>query len=404
MKNKKSSALIFAAWIMLLAVILFSAFTLLFGDKKLVSGEEYAVIRRYQRLDEVRQVLLEQYYLDLNEDELMQGAIKGMAAAVGDEYTVYFTPEEMQANDLELNGEYSGVGMLLERGESGDVEVIRVYDDSPASEAGILPGDIIVDINGMNLAGIDASGFEAAVSEIRGESGTQLSVQVLRSGKTLSFELTRREVVISNINYRMLDGNIAYIDIVQFGGNAVSGFREAREALGDASALIIDVRNNPGGMLEDVVSIADEILDGGMIVYMEEKDGSRDDYYAESGAWNIPVVVLTNEMSASASEILAAAVQDNNRGTVIGTKTFGKGIVQSLMTFEDDGAGLQYTFARYFTPAGRDIHKIGVMPDIVVESEAGFVHDGEADMENDIQLARAAEYLFEVMEKNGHDQ
>ena len=398
--NKKLLAVL---WLLIAALIFYSAFALFSGNVRLVNGEEYAILERYERLEQIRRVLMDGFYQDLDEEQLLQGAIDGMTASVGDEYTLYYTPEEMAEQDSELNGEYVGVGLLLELTGAG-IEVIRVYDGSPAEEAGILAGDAILKINGLDMTNVDIRGFEAAAAEIRGESGTELTMEVHRNGASLSFTLERSEVMISNINYRMLEGGIGYIDIVQFGGNAVSGFMEAREALGNASALIIDVRNNPGGLLDDVVSIADEILDGGLIVYMEERDGSRDDYYAEAGAWDIPVVVLVNEMSASASEILASAVQDNNRGAVIGTKTFGKGIVQSLMTFEEDGAGLQYTFARYFTPSGRDIHKIGVTPDITVENPADFVHDGTADAENDAQLACALEYLSEIMEKNEYDE
>lgn len=390
--NGKRKYLPTLAWILLALVILVSAGNLL--GIRIVNRSDYEIIRRYSRLDEVREILLEGYYQDVDEEQLIQGSIDGMAASVGDEYTVYYTAEEMAENDLELNGEYTGVGLLLQRDADGNVEVVRVYDDSPAAQAGVLTGDIMIDINGVNLVGVDAEGFEAAVGEIRGESGTELSITVVRNGEMLGFTLIRGEVTVSNISWRMLENDIGYIDIVQFGGNVVSGFQQAKNELADAKALIIDVRNNPGGLLDDVVSIADELLDGGLIVYMETKDGTREDFYAEAGAWEVPLVVLTNEMSASASEILAAAVQENERGIVIGTTSYGKGIVQSLLTFSPDGAGLQYTFARYFTPQGNNIHKIGVTPDIIVKNADDFALDASGNAENDAQLACAIEYLL----------
>lgn len=395
--NKKQKRLLMIAWILLLALIFASVYAMT-GGVRIVRKADYEIIRRYVRLDEVREILLDGYYQDIDEAQLIQGAIDGMTAAVGDEYTVYYTAEEMAENDLELNGEYTGVGLLLQRSADGSVEVINVYDASPASEAGILTGDRIIEINGKSLIGIDENEFEAVADEIRGESGTELSLMIERNGEKLSFTLVRGDVVVSNISCKMLENDIGYIDIVQFGGNVVSGFQQAKDELADARALIIDLRNNPGGLLDDVVSIADELLDGGLIVYMESKDGTREDFYAEVGAWDIPLVVLTNEASASASEILAAAVQENDRGIVVGTVSFGKGIVQTLLTFASDGAGLQYTFARYFTPQGNNIHKIGVTPDIIVENAEDFVFDASGNAENDAQLACAIEYLLNQIE------
>ena len=391
--NKKSRFFFWTVWLMLIAAIVFSSVTLLTGGVKLVSKRDYAILQRYKRLNDVYNILMDDYYGDLDEETLVHGAITGMTQSVQDEYTRYFTAEEMQQHDLELNGKYLGVGMLLQMGADGVVYVARVYENSPAYEAGMQVGDIITGFNGIDLAGIDNAGFDAAMNEIQFETGSTLTIQVLRNGETVEIMLVCREVVISNINSRMLDNNIGYIEIIQFGGNAVEGFLAAGEHLQDARALIIDVRDNPGGLLDDVLVIADELLDGGLIVYMEGKGGERENYYAQSGAWDIPVAVLVNESSASASEILAAAVQENDRGVVIGTQSYGKGIVQTLVTFEGDGAGLQYTESKYFTPDGHDIHQKGITPDIIVENE-----------ENDAQLACAIEYLLKITENNENDE
>lgn len=401
--NHNSNSLLRVARAMLAVLIVAAACSLLSGSVRIVSKRDYERIGRYRRLDEVRELLLDGHYQETSEEELIQGALKGMAASMGDEYTVYYTAEEMEENDIDLNGQYSGVGLLLQRNEAGKVEVIRVYEHSPAEDAGVLSGDILLEIDGEPVNHIDAAAFENLSRQMRGESGTTLSLRVQRGEEQIRFALTRGEISVSNVRWCMLEGDIGYIDIVQFGGNVVEGFREARAQLKDARALIIDVRNNPGGLLDDVVSIADEILDGGLIVYMETKDGTRQDFYAETGAWEVPLVVLTNEMSASASEILAAAVQDNGRGAVIGTTSYGKGIVQSLVSFESDGAGLQYTFAAYFTPSGRSIHKIGVTPDVIVENDTGDVFDTTNDPAQDVQLARAIAYLKQT-DRNGNGE
>lgn len=402
--ERKNARLIYAVWALLIALIVFAAFTLFPGGIKLVSGSEYEALARYKRLEEVRSLLSEEFYLETDDEVLLRGAIDGMTAAVQDEYTCYYTPEDMELLKREMSGEYTGVGLVLQRSEEGMICIVRVYENSPAAAAGLQAGDIVRSIDGRDVTGIELQQFEVIVNEIRGESGTQFTLEAERAGEIISVTLTRAEVAASNISARMLDGGIAYIDIVQFGGDAVSGFNAACEQLRDARALIVDVRNNPGGRLDDVLAIADVLLDGGMVVYMEDRQGVREEYFAEAGAWDVPLAVLVNGGSASASEILAAAVQDNGRGTVIGEKTYGKGVVQALITFEEDGAGLQYTMARYFTPSGRDIHKTGVEPDVIAYSSEDFVHTGLPDIENDAQLACAAEYLQNSLEKYENDE
>lgn len=403
MKREKPVLLI-VTWLLLIAAVVFAVGTLFPGGLRLVSGREHEMIERYSRLEEVRLALEHEYYQETDEAVLIQGAIDGMTAALEDEYTLYYTPEDLEMLNREMNGEYTGVGLVLQLSEAGMIEIMRVYPDAPAAQAGLQAGDIVLEIDGVDVSGIDMRRFESTVAGMRGESGSSFDLVVERGGERISATLTRQQVAVSNINACMLEGGVGYIDIVQFGGDAADAFHAACEALSGAEALVIDVRNNPGGRLDDVLSIADALLDGGMIVYMEHRDGSREEYHAEAGAWDVPLAVLVNGASASASEILAAAVQDHGRGAVIGETTYGKGVAQALITFESDGAGLQYTMARYFTPSGRNIHQIGVEPDICVLNAEDFVKTGTPDVENDAQLACALEYLQDCLEKNENDE
>ena len=217
-----------------------------------------------------------------------------------------------------------------------------------------------------------------------------------RDGEILDLEVMRAEVSISYVEYQIINGDIGYINISQFSGNDVEGFQEAVSALqaAEVSGVIIDIRNNPGGLLTDVVEIADALLPEGLIAYVEDGHGNRTEYTSDADYWDVPLVVMVNGMSASASELLSAAIQDYDRGTIVGTKTYGKGFVQTLITFAEDGAGMQLTTASYYSPSGRSIHENGVEPDVTVElSEDCDLTVPSPNLENDNQLAAALEAL-----------
>ena len=242
----------------------------------------------------------------------------------------------------------------------------------------------------MSVRGTNSQSLDDAVLRMKGEPGSDVILTVLRNGERIELSVTRGDVSVSNVESAMLPGAIGYIEIFQFSGDDVTGFTAALEELEaqGARALIVDLRNNPGGILDHVVAIADLLLGECTVVYTQERDGSRVDYYSDAACSDLPLVVLVNGMSASASEILAAAVQDLDRGTIVGTRSYGKGIVQTVITFENDGAGMQYTSAEYFTPAGKNIHGTGVTPDVVVEGDFSN-YSGEPDVENDVQLQAA---------------
>lgn len=390
-------------WMLVIVAVASSALTALVlsgsdgGSALRVVGEdEYEIIDRYRRLDEVRATLTNEYYQPLDEDELVLGAIRGMMSAVGDPYTFYYTADEMTAANEEFGGVYHGVGMLVQLTDDGAIEVARVYEDSPAEAAGVRMGDRIVAVDGVEVSGESAQTLNEAIDRIQGEDGTTVVLSVQRDGEILDLEVMRAEVSISYVEYQIINGDIGYINISQFSGNDVEGFQEAMSALqaADVSGVIIDIRNNPGGLLTDVVEIADALLPEGLIAYVEDGHGNRTEYTSDADYWDVPLVVMVNGMSASASELLSAAIQDYDRGTIVGTTTYGKGIVQTLITFAEDGAGMQLTTASYYSPSGRSIHENGVEPDVTVElSEDCDLTVPSPNLENDNQLAAALEAL-----------
>lgn len=400
----KRRAVIVAAvvWMLVIVAIASSGLTLILTGAangqavRLVSESEYEIIDRYRRLEEVRQTLVNDYYIPLDEEDLVTGAIRGMMDSIGDPYTFYYTPEEMEKANEESSGVYHGVGMAVQLTDDGDIEVIRVYEGSPAEAAGLLSQDRIVQVDGVPVSGENGQTLNEAVQRIQGEDGTTVRLTVLRDGETLELDIVRSEVSISYVDYEIINGNIGYVNIAQFTGNDVTGFQEAVEAFKSAgvSGIVVDLRNNPGGLLTDVVQIADMVLPEGLVTYVEDRHGNRQEETSDAEYWDIPMVVLVNGMSASASELFTAAIQDYDRGTVVGATTFGKGIVQTLITFSDDGAGMQLTTASYYSPNGRSIHQTGVEPDVTVELNEDYDPSIPwPNLENDNQLATALEEL-----------
>ena len=401
--KKSSLRTIALVWAAVMIAVLSSTLTLLFSgranpaqpaDPHWVSQEEYERLQRYGRLDEVRASLLRDYYQDLDEDKLLLGAIRGMTGAVGDPYTFYYTPEELKRANENNDGAYNGVGTLLQNNADGMIQVIRVYPNTPAEAAGLCVGDWITAVDGTPVSGADGRSYNDAVNRIRGDNSTTVVLTVRRDGQSLDIPVVRGPVSISYGSYQMLEGDIGYISISQFTGNAADVFHEAIEAFRTqgAKALVVDVRDNPGGLLDQAVSIADALLPTGVIVYVKEKDGTRQDFFSNEEYYDVPLAVLVNDMSASASEILAMSVQAFGRGAVVGVKTYGKGIVQSLHTFPEDSAGIQMTTSSYYDALDRCPQGVGVQPDV----EVALVGEGvplEPDPRSDNQLAEAIALL-----------
>lgn len=403
--RRRTVVIVAMVWMIVISAIVSSAVTMMVladdSAARLVTQEEYEILERYQRLEEVRDALVSDYYIPLDEEELVLGAVRGMMDAVEDPYTFYYTASEMQESNEMTEGVYHGVGMVVQLTDDGYIEIARVYEDAPADRAGLRMGDRIVGVNGISVSGESAKTLNEAVQLIQGEDGTDVTLTVLRDGAPLELTATRAPVSISYVDYSLIGTDVGYLNISQFTGDDVTGFEEAMAAFKSAGidGMIVDLRNNPGGLLTDVVRISDMLLPEGLVTYVEDRHGNRMEERSDAEYWDIPMVVLVNGSSASASELFSAAMQDHERATVVGTQTFGKGIVQTLITFAEDGAGMQLTTASYYSPDGRSIHQTGITPDIVVELEEGkSISVAGPDPENDNQLSVALEELYRRIE------
>ena len=323
---------------------------------------------------------------------MVNGAVGGMVNALGDPYTVFMNADQSKSFDAELEGSITGIGAEIGN-KDNRVIIVAPIDDSPAMKAGIKAQDIVITIDGTDTTGMD---LNTAVSKIRGDIGTKVKLQIQRGDAKLDFEITREKVDTKSVKWEVKDSNIGYIEISRFDSNTTSLTKQATSELADkgVKAIILDLRNNPGGYLDSAVDVTSEFLKNGTVV--TEKPTTRDgkeQKYSASGKGkltdtNIPMVVLVNGGSASASEIVSGALQDSGRAILIGEKTFGKGSVQAIETLTG-GASLRITIAHWFTPKGKNISKEGIAPDKEVKlTEADF----KADL--DPQIDKAIEYLI----------
>ena len=340
--------------------------------------------------------LINAYYLDEIDGQKVEDTMyTGMVAGLEDPYSVYYSKEELESMEESISGAYSGIGATLTQDpDTGELSVVSCFDGTPAQEAGLQPGDVITGWNGKSVEGIELAEL---VSKIKTDPEEQLTLEIERDGETLEVELTRREVQIPTVEYEMLDNQIGYIRLVEFDEVTADQFKEALEDLENQNMekLIIDVRNNPGGVLQVVCDMLDQLLPEGMIVYTEDKNGNRKEYTSdEEHQFTKPLAVLANENSASASEIFAGAIQDYGIGTIVGTTTFGKGIVQRTF-YLSDGTGVKLTVAKYYTPKGHDIHKKGITPDVEIELDEELKNQSSISHEEDNQLQKAIEVLQE---------
>lgn len=347
-----------------------------------------------QKLNLIDQTLKDFYFDDIDDSKILDNIYKAYVNAYGDKYTVYYTADEYAKIQESSNGAYYGIGVVVRKNDDGTILVVEPYDGAPGKEAGMRKNDVIVTVNGESVADQD---LNSVVAKIKGDEGTTVNIGIRRDGSDDITELTvtRRKVEIKTVAYEMLDDSVGLITISEFDKVTAQQFKEAYaqlETLG-MKGLVIDIRSNPGGLLNVVVDMLDEILPDGLIVYTEDKYGNRQEYNGSNpDVIDVPLAVLVNGESASASEIFAGAVQDYGAGTIIGTQTFGKGIVQTIRRMSD-GSAIKYTMAKYFTPKGQDIHGHGVTPDIVEELSDEFNNLTEYDASKDNQLQKAIEVI-----------
>ncbi len=332
------------------------------------------VYERYGKLDQLYDTITSSFYKEVDEDAMMEGAYKGLVAGLNDPYSSYMTAEEYETWVATATGEYSGVGITFTQDEDGNFVVVSVTDDSPAADAGIREGDIIKTVDGQEYSDLDVIG-----NAIRGEEGSEIEITYIRDGEEKSVTMTREKITQHSVEHRMLDGNIGYISISSFIETTGEDFSQALKELEEdgAQGLVLDLRDNGGGLVDACVQVADEFLEEGVVVYVEERDGNRTDYDAKDGKTDLKTVVLVNENSASASEILAAALQDNGF-EIVGQTTYGKGVIQSTAQLED-GSALKLTIMQYFSPDGNAINEKGVTPDHQVANEENSGEDAQLD-------------------------
>lgn len=346
----------------------------------------------------IEETVKDNYTGEIDDQDMEEYMYKGLMASLGDPYSAYYTSEEYEELNAETTGSYQGIGVVMQQdADTGEVKVLRCYEGGPGAEAGLLPEDVLIQVNGENVAGMELS---EVVDLVKSSEGGAASLIISREGESdyLEINVPLEEVNIPVVEYEMLEDNIGYISIYEFTGQAVSQYEEAFEELQSQGMkrMIIDVRNNPGGLLTSVCDLLEDMLPEGLMVYTEDKDGKRQEYTCDGeNELEMPLVVLVNGNSASASEIFAGAIQDYGTGTIVGTTTFGKGVVQSLIPFTD-GSAIKTTTAKYYTPSGRCIHGTGIEPDVEVELTEGLEQKSELTYEEDNQLQTAVETVKEL--------
>ena len=344
-----------------------------------------------EKLQVLEQCIREYYYepKDATVDTLETGLYRGIMDSLGDPYTVYYTNEEYKAMTEETTGIYRGIGAYIGIDQTtGSPVFTGIMPGTPAEEAGLKVGDIICEVDGTDTLSMDTS---EVANLVKGEEGTQVKIKVSRGGEYVTVTAVRATINVPTVTSKMLEDGIGYLQISQFDDVTPGQFDENLADLKKEgmTSLIIDLRNNPGGTVTAVTQIASELLPKGLVFYMEDKDGKREEYTCPGADFDIPLVVLVNEYSASASEILAGAVQDAGVGKLVGTQTYGKGIVQNLYPL-GDGSAIKITVADYYTRGGRNIHKVGIEPDHVVELDVKKYEEENVDS----QLEKAVEILI----------
>ena len=364
-----------------------------------INRELFERLIKYEKLDVLLQIAEEYYYKDVDVEAMLDMAAVGLIAGIDDVYSAYYPKEDMEELNEETEGEYAGIGCQLLADPSDElITVTRVFKGSPAESVGIRAGDKIVYVDDVYYSAYE---MDEAVNVMRGEPGGTVKVTVLRNLETIDFDVTREVIHINYVEHEILEGNIGYVMVYDFLGNALEGFTQAIESFkaANVSGMIIDLRNNGGGLVDVCVDMADLILPEGVVVSMRDKYEYTEEYKIDGEYYDVPMVVLINEYSASASEILAGAIRDYEAGTLVGTKSFGKGVVQSVLEFPD-GSGVKLTTASYFTPSGECIHDVGIEPDVTVELDEDAVTLyglNNLPHEEDAQLQKAIEVLNDII-------
>ena len=375
----KKRALIYSVILIVITATFTTMFNLTLGNKVIISKDLYTTYSKYNKLLGLEDIIESDYYKEVSEEDLINGSIKGLFEGLEDPYSQYYTADEFQTLKEQTSGSFVGIGVYIGvNKENNKITIISPIEESPAAKAGIKSGDVVTKVNGNS---VESKTVDEVIKEIKGKENTDVKLTVERENKELNFNITRQTIVTKSVSNKVMDNNIGYLRITSFDENTYKEFEQNLSELKSKGikGLVIDLRDNPGGLLDVCVDIADDLIGEGTIVYTKDNKGETQYYKSDKNKVDLPIVVLINENSASASEILTAAIVDNKAGIAVGTTSYGKGLVQSVKEF-NDGTGYKLTTAQYYTPNGDYINKQGIKPDIV-----------EKDKEK--QLDRAIEYI-----------
>ncbi len=341
------------------------------------------------------EALIDQEYLgEKDEDSLAEGLYKGLIYGLGDVYSCYYTKEEYEQENSSTEGSYVGIGVTIQKNPEGGVKIAECYEDGPGDQAGLKEGDVISAVDGTDITEMEAS---QVVEMIKNAEDKEVELTVHRQDQEEPLEISVKvqDVELTSVFGEMLDGKTGYIRILQFTAVTPDQYEETFAELENQGMerLVIDLRNNPGGLLTSVCEVLNDILPEGLIVYTEDKYGNRQEEYSEGkNPLEMPLAVLVNEGSASASEIFAGSVKDYGAGTIVGTTTYGKGVVQAVHQLED-GSAVKLTVSNYYTPKGNSINEVGIQPDVEVKLDTDLLNKEEISPEEDNQLQEAVKIL-----------
>ena len=336
-------------------------------EEELSSNDENSIDTISRKLKSFRRIVNEYYIGDIDEEKIVDETIKGYINGLNDEYSEYMTKEDWEDYQANALGNYVGIGIYMAKDDSGNIVIVQPIEGSPAEEKGLLSGDIIVEVNGESVLNMDTS---VVASKVKGEAGTNVNLKIIREQENLTFDVERKEIKVYHVKSEIKENDIGYIKLSTFDEGCSSEFEKAFNEIkeGGAKKLIIDLRDNTGGLVDEALNIADMIVqkDKKLLITVDSKDHKEETISKNEPIINMDIVVLVNEYSASASEILVGALKDNEEATVVGTKTYGKGVIQNVISM-GDGSVLKLTTAEYFTPNETKIHKVGIEPDYTIE-------------------------------------
>lgn len=363
-----------------------------FGKRAVAKAKESEEI--VETLDQYRRIIDKYYLGDIDEEKLKEGAISGYIEGLGDEYTEYISKEDMADYMADTMGNFVGVGIyMVQDTETNRIMVLSPIKGGPAEKAGLQPGDYIISVDGVEYSGEQMT---EASNNIKGEEGTTVKIEILRGNETLNFELTRENIKVNPVEGEVLEDDIGYITFSSFDEGTADEFKSKFEELQGQgiTSLIIDLRNNGGGIVDEALNIANYILDKDSVILYEVNKSNEEEVEktTDDPIINMPIVVLTNGNTASSSEILAGALKDHGKATIVGTKTYGKGVIQQIITLSD-GSGLKITSEKYLTPNRTEINKVGIEPDEEVELPDSVTNVLNVERSEDTQLQKAIEVL-----------